>query len=68
MKSYRDIAASSRINWTNHDFLINYWNTISYELTLGHIEGLKLFYQFAADISLIDSEPPLRIFGYRDTA
>ena len=68
MKSYSDIAASSRIIWTNHDFLINYWNTIPYELTPGHIEGLKLFYRFAADISLIDSEPPLRIFDYRDTA
>jgi chorismate dehydratase len=67
-QSYSDIATSSRINWTNRDFLINYWNTISYELTPGHIEGLKLFYRFAADTSLIDSEPPLRIFDYQDTA
>ncbi|HXC93340.1 MAG TPA: menaquinone biosynthesis protein [Geobacteraceae bacterium] len=68
IRSYRDIAESSKINWTNRDFLINYWNTISYELTPSHIEGLKLFYRFAADASLIDSEPPLRIFGYQDTA
>jgi chorismate dehydratase len=67
IRSYGEIAASSRINWTNRDFLINYWNTISYELTPRHIEGLKLFYRFAADIQLIDSEPPLRIFNYRDT-
>lgn len=67
VQSYSDIAASSRINWTNPDFLINYWNTISYELTPSHIEGLKLFYRFAADNSLLDSEPPLHIFD-RDTA
>jgi len=66
VKSYGDIASSSGINWTNRDFLINYWNTISYELTPSHIEGLKLFYRFAAGASLVDSEPSIRIFGYRD--
>jgi chorismate dehydratase len=62
VQSYSDIAQLSKINWTNRDFLINYWNTISYELTPSHIEGLKLFYRFAANISLIDREPPLCIF------
>ncbi len=68
MQSYDDIAAATRIIWTNREFLINYWNTISYDLSPNHIEGLKLFYRFAADASLIDSEPQLRLFGYRDTA
>jgi chorismate dehydratase len=66
MQSYRSIAESTRINWTNTDFLINYWNVISYDLTPGHVEGLKLFYRFAAEISLVDIEPSLRFFEYRD--
>lgn len=61
--SYRDIAALTRIDWTNSDFLINYWNTISYDLTESHIEGLKLFYRFAADSALIEREPALRIMS-----
>jgi chorismate dehydratase len=68
VRSYSNIAAATKISWTNREFLINYWNTISYELTPSHIEGLKLFYRLAADTSLIDTEPPLRIFDYRDTA
>jgi chorismate dehydratase len=66
MQSYRSIAESTKINWTNTDFLINYWNMISYDLTPSHIEGLKLFYRFAAEISLVDIAPPLRFFDYQD--
>jgi chorismate dehydratase len=66
MRSYRSVAESTKINWTNTDFLINYWNMISYDLTPSHIEGLKLFYSFAAEISLVDIAPPLRFFDYQD--
>lgn len=47
--------------WTNSEFLINYWSILSYDLTDKHIEGLKLFYRYAAECGLIESAPPLRM-------
>lgn len=39
--------------------MIDYWNTINYNLTDNHIEGLKLFYNLAYEINEIDSIPEL---------
>jgi len=62
LKSFAEIAATLKQTiWTNSDFLINYWGVISYDLTQEHIEGLKLFYRYAAEGGFIESEPQLRI-------
>lgn len=62
LESFAEIAATLKQTiWTNSDFLINYWRVISYDLTQEHIEGLKLFYHYAAECGFIESEPQLRI-------
>lgn len=62
MESFPEIAATLKQTiWTNSDFLINYWRVISYDLTQDHIEGLQLFYHYAAECGFIESEPQLRI-------
>ena len=62
LESLPEIAATLKQTiWTNSSFLINYWRIISYDLTEGHIEGLKLFYRYAAECGFIESEPPLRM-------
>ena len=48
--------------WIEKDELIAYWRNISYDLTAEHLEGLRLFYRLAAELGLIDVEPPLRLF------
>lgn len=64
--SFAEIAATLEQNiWTNSSFLIKYWSIISYDLTQEHIEGLKLFYRFAAECGFIESEPHLRMFEER---
>jgi len=66
LESFAAIAATLKQNiWTNSSFLIKYWNVISYDLTNEHIEGLKLFYRYAAECGFIESEPHLRIFEKR---
>jgi len=62
LKNFASIAATLKQTiWTNSEFLINYWSVISYDLTQEHIDGLKLFYQYAAECGFIESEPQLRI-------
>jgi len=39
--------------------LLEYWKVLSYDLTERHIEGLKLFFTFAAELGLIKSVPEL---------
>jgi chorismate dehydratase len=66
VESLTEIAATLKQNiWTNSSFLINYWGIISYDLTEAHIEGLKLFYRYAAECGFIESAPYLRILEDR---
>lgn len=66
LENFAEIAATLKQNiWTNSSFLIKYWNVISYDLTSEHIEGLKLFYRYAAECGFIEAEPHLRIFEKR---
>jgi chorismate dehydratase len=62
LESFPELAATLKQTfWANSGFLINYWNNISYDLTQEHIEGLKLFYHYAAGCGFIESEPQLRM-------
>lgn len=47
-------------DWTNREFLIKYWETISYDLTPCHLEGLRLYFRYAAECGIIDREPILK--------
>ncbi|GAB6064368.1 menaquinone biosynthetic enzyme MqnA/MqnD family protein [Deferrisoma palaeochoriense] len=46
--------------WMGEADLLAYWQTISYDLTAWHREGLRRFAEEAAGLGLIDSVPPLR--------
>lgn len=62
LQSFAQIAATLKQNdWTSSSFLINYWGIISYDLTTSHIEGLRLFYRYAAECKLIECEPILHM-------
>jgi chorismate dehydratase len=66
LESFTEIASTLKQNvWTNSSFLINYWRDISYDLTEKHVEGLKLFYRYAAECGFIECEPQLRILEPR---
>jgi chorismate dehydratase len=60
--SYEDIAAGCRdIEWIGCDTLVDYWRTISYDLTPEHIAGVRQFFAMAADLKLLQSAPELRM-------
>lgn len=60
--SYDEIAGGSKeIEWISREVLVDYWRTISYDLTGRHMEGVKLFFQMAKDLDLLPFAPELRI-------
>lgn len=61
--SYEEIAAvSSETEWITRETLVDYWRTISYDLTSLHMEGVRLFFKMAADLELLPFSPELRLF------
>ncbi|MFZ3207225.1 MAG: menaquinone biosynthesis protein [Geobacteraceae bacterium] len=61
--SYADIAVHARERlWMGEKALVEYWRTISYDLTPRHLEGLRLFFRLAADINLLPEAPDIRMF------
>jgi chorismate dehydratase len=62
--SYGTIAdASTEREWISRDALVDYWRTISYDLTPQHVEGAKTFFRFAKELGLLDEEPAIRMVG-----
>ncbi len=61
-KSYDKLAETFGNEWIGREELINYWRTISYDLTPDHLEGLRKFYRYSSELGLIEGEPQLRIF------
>lgn len=49
----------SGVEWYGTDELISYWQTISYDLGPPEIEGVTLFYQYAAELCIIEQAPDL---------
>jgi chorismate dehydratase len=59
--SYAEIAASCREReWLGAGELVDYWRTISYDLTPAHVEGARCFFRHAFEMGLIPSEPEIR--------
>ena len=62
LESFDKIAEICKVNTgLSRNVLMNYWRTISYDLTSEHIAGLRLFFKSAYECSLIDAEPPLKV-------
>ncbi len=61
--SYEEIAAGCReLAWMSGPALVDYWRTISYDLTSDHLEGVRVFYRYAAELGILAREPEIRIF------
>ncbi len=55
------LAANSPVRaWIPADSLVDYWRTISYDLTPLHLEGVREFYRDAWEIGLLEKIPVLR--------
>lgn len=62
-ESYPEIAAAcAEREWLGEKELVDYWNTISYELTEAHLEGARCFFGHAYEMGLIPSLPEIRFF------
>lgn len=62
-RSYPEIAAGCpEREWIGEDDLVDYWNTISYELTEAHLEGARCFFRHAFEMGLIPALPEMRFF------
>ena len=64
--SYPQIAAGCpEREWLGAAELVDYWRTISYELTPAHLDGARCFFRHAFEMGLIPSLPELRFFDGR---
>ena len=58
--SYPEIAASCQERaWLGSAELVDYWQTISYELTPAHLEGARCFFRHAYEMGLIPTLPEM---------
>lgn len=63
-ETYEEIAAGCReLAWMSAPSLVDYWRTISYDLTPDHLEGVRVFYRYAVELGILAREPEIRIFG-----
>lgn len=60
--SFVALAEGYGKEWIEKNQLIDYWQTISYDLTTCHLEGLRKFYQYSAELGLIEKEPQIRLY------
>lgn len=60
--SFENLADNYIKEWIGKKELIDYWETISYDLTPLHLDGLRLFYRYSAELGLIEGEPQIRLF------
>ena len=61
--SYPEIAAGCQEReWIGERELVDYWRTISYELTGAHLEGAGCFFRHAYELGLIPTLPEIRFF------
>lgn len=61
--SYGSIADTCKEReWMGREALIDYWRTLSYDLTPRHLEGVATFFRYAKEMQLLPEEPEIRIF------
>ena len=62
--SYESIAADcNERDWMGSEALVDYWRTISYDLTPAHCTGLQRFFRYAAELGILSREPEISIFS-----
>lgn len=62
--NYPEIAQTCRERlWMQPEVLVDYWRTISYDLTFAHLEGARIFFRFAFELGLIPSQPEIQFFN-----
>jgi len=65
--SYPEIAASCpERGWLGTAELVDYWQTISYELTAAHLEGARCFFRHAFEMGLIPELPEMLFLDQLD--
>jgi chorismate dehydratase len=66
--SYEEIAAACKdMEWISRDILVDYWRTISYDLTPEHIAGVKRFFRMAKELDLLPADPELRLIAMEES-
>ncbi len=61
--TYGDIARSCPESaWYGEEQLMEYWNSISYDLTPRHCEGAILFFRLGFELGLLPEPPELKFF------
>jgi chorismate dehydratase len=60
--SYEEIASGCEEDWISQSEIIAYWKTISYDLSSWHLEGLRTFFRYSAELVVVDHEPEIRLF------
>lgn len=66
--SYERIASSAAGSSLSPAELVNYWKTISYDLSPRHLKGVQLFFQLAAEEGIISRPPEICFFPPEGTA
>ncbi len=62
-ESYDAIAATcEEERWMGRERLVDYWRCISYDLSPFHVQGVKEFFRYAAEMGILPREPEIRIF------
>jgi len=60
----RIAAQANEASWMGRERLIAYWrDNISYDLGQEELDGLRLFYSYAAELGLLSAEPELVLFS-----
>jgi chorismate dehydratase len=61
--TYEAIADEcGELKWISREALVEYWRTISYDLSQRHVEGVTLFFHYARELGLLCHDPELRVF------
>jgi chorismate dehydratase len=60
--SYERIARGVRGSDLSAAELVNYWKTISYDLSPRHVKGVQLFFRLAEEEGIISSQPEISFF------
>lgn len=60
------VDKAAELAWMGRERLLEYWKVLSYDLTDSHVNGLQLFFKYAAELGLIASAPELVFLPMND--
>ena len=62
--SYGSIADNCKErDWIRREALVDYWRTISYDLTPRHLQGISTFFRYAQELQILPQAPEIEIFS-----